>query len=164
MYLLWAAINGVVLIYFVASCGYAIQTIWQRLGIRPLLVLLLGLYSWGSSAQKKVANAPTSPHEAPMVKHTGSPIRLCIPIENHLLNELTLTSSYWEQPDTTQLLSSHVYLTGLRLGTTWHCQLAKVTAKRKFLTYSIYGTMDWCLLGITLYQEHKHLRGLVPLQ
>jgi len=163
MYLLWTALNGVVLIYFVASGVYALQAIWQRLGLWPLLVLVLGLYSWGSSAQKPIANAPTSPHEGPLAVHAGVPTHLVVPIENHYLNALTLATSYWEQPDTTGMLPSHVYFTGFRLGNTWHSQLEKVTIKDKCLTYSVYGTIDWRLLGVTLYQESKHLHGVVPL-
>lgn len=163
MYLLWSAVNGVVLIYFVASCAYALQAIWQRLGVGPLLVLLLGLYAWAGSAQQPVADAHTSPHKVPLTMHAGVPTRLYIPLENHYLNELALATSYWEQPDTTGRLPSRVYFTGFRLGNTWHSKLAKVTIKDNRLTYSVYGTMNWCLLGVTLYQEPKHLQGIMPL-
>jgi hypothetical protein len=163
MYLLWTAFNGMVLIYFGASSVYALQAIWQRLGLWPLLALVLGLYGWGSSAQKPVASAHASPHEVPLAMHTGVPTHLVVPMENHYLNELTLATSYWEQPDTTGRLPSQVYFTGLQLGTTWHSQLTEVTIKDKYLTYNVYGTMNWRLLGVTLYQEPKHLHGIVPL-
>ena len=92
------------------------------------------------------------------------PTRLCFILENHYLNELSLATSYWEQPATTGRLPSHVYFTGFHLGTTWHPQLAEVTTKDNCLAYNVYGVMDWRLLGVTLYQEPKHLQGLVAWQ
>lgn len=164
MYLLWTALNGVVLLYFAASSLYALQLIWQRLGRWPLLVLLLGLYSWGSSAHKSLAHAPTSPPQDTWAPHAGVPTHLAIALEKHYLNELTLVTTYWERPATTGGLPSRVYFTGFRLGTMWHAQLAEVTIKSNCLTYNVQGTMDWRLLGVTLYQEPKHLSGLVPLE
>jgi nicotinamide riboside transporter PnuC len=164
MYLLWTALNGVVLIYFVASGIYALQVLWQRLGVGPLLVLLFGLYAWGTSAQQPVADAHTPPQKTSLARHAGIPTHLYVPLENHYLNSLALATTYWEQPATIGLLPSHVYLTGFRFGTTWHCELAEVTINDKLLTYEVYGTMDWRLLGVTLYQQHKHLHGQVAVR
>ena len=99
-----------------------------------------------------------------MARHAGVPTRLYIPLENHYLNALALTTTYWERPATTGLLPSYVYFTGFRLGNAWHGQLANVIVKDNYLSYSVYGTMDWRLLGVTLYQEHKHLYGRVVVR
>jgi hypothetical protein len=124
MYLLWTALNGVVLIYFVAAGVYALQAIWQRLGVGPLLVLLFGVYAWGRSAQQPEANAPTPPQQPSPALHAGVPTRLYLPLENHYLNALALATTYWERPATTGQLPSQVYFTGFRFGNAWHCALA----------------------------------------
>ena len=164
MYLLWTAVNGVVLIYFVAAGFYALQAIWQRLGRWPLLVLLFGVYTWGTLAQQPGANAPTPPQQPLSALHAGVPTRLSIPLENHYLTALALATTYWERPATIWRLPSHVYFTGFRFGTAWHGALAQVTRNEKVLTYEVEGTMDWQLLGVTLYQQPKHLHGQVAVR
>jgi hypothetical protein len=164
MYLLWTALNGVVLIYVVAAGVYALQASWQRLGVGPLLVLLVGVYAWGTSAQPPRTNAPTPPQQTSSALHAGVPTRLYLPLENHCLNAFTLATTYWERPVTRGQLPSQVYFTGFRFGNAWHGELAQVTINANRLTYEVSGTMDWRLLGVTLYQQHKHLRGQVAVR
>ena len=131
MYLLWTALNAVAIIYFFAACIYAVQVIWQRLGVWPLLLLLLGLYSWGSSANELVAKKNTHPNKAVFATHLGVPTHSYVSIDNHYINEITLGTSYLEQPDTTVILNSQAYFIGFRLGNHWHSQLSNVTIKDK---------------------------------
>jgi hypothetical protein len=61
-------------------------------------------------------------------------------------------------------MPSQVYFTGFHFGNAWHGKLAEVTLTDKRLTYEVYGTMDWQLLGVPLYQQPKHLHGQVAVR
>ncbi|MGI4733881.1 MAG: hypothetical protein ACRYG7_01755 [Janthinobacterium lividum] len=161
LYVLWTALNGVALCYFFAASIASIKAICERAGWLPLLVVIFGLLSFHSSSQEAAASA----HQP-----TGSGVVMGLgentfpPVEEYYVADIKLIISYKQAGDSSKILTASSLLTGLTLGNRWEPTATGGTIQGNQLHYYADGIMHWCLLGATLYREHKHLTGIVPLR
>lgn len=160
LYLLWTALNGVAFCYFFAASIASIKAIRERVGLLPLLVVLVGLLSFRGAPQR---NSTPAPRSASTVL-SGPVERLFPKVENYYIAHIQLAISYNPAADSSQVLSASSHLAGLSLGNTWDPNSTGGTIQGNQLHYYADGIMHWRVLGITLYREYKHLTGTVALR
>ena len=159
LYLLWTALNGVVICYFFAAIIASIKAIRERVGLLPLLLVVFGLLSFHSSPQEATASV-----HRPALKVLTGPVERVFPqIENYYIAHIQLAISYKSATDSSKVLFASSHLSGLTLGNTWEPAATGGTIQGNQLHYYADGIMHWRVLGTTIYREHKYLTGTVTL-
>jgi hypothetical protein len=161
LYLLWTAINGVALIYFFAACVASAQAIRERVGLLPLLLVVVGLLNFRSGSHDAAATARAT--ASPIIR--SRPVeRVYIKAHDYYIAAIQLYVSYLPEADSCEVIQSTSNLTGFQLGNTWEPTGVGGTIKANKLYYYADGVMEWHLLGVTVYREHKHLTGVLPVR
>jgi hypothetical protein len=161
LYLLWTAINGVVLIYFFAACVASAQAIRERVGLVPLLLVVVGLLNFRSGSHG--AAATTRATASPLIR-SGPGERAYIKAHDYYIAAIQVQVSYEQAADSCEVIQSNSTLTGFQLGNTWQPMGVGATIKANKLHYYADGIMEWHLLGVTIYREHKYLTGVLPVR
>lgn len=151
-YFLWTILNLALFALFISCCLFAVKTIWQTMGVLPLALILFGLYPL-------IFSASVPPPKFFAVQATGRAERVFTKLEDFHLAAIGLTTSYVAD----QVYSNEVYLSGLRFGHSWHTSAVQTSVAGRQLRYAVTGTLNWHLLGVTLYKQPKRLTGIVAL-
>lgn len=159
-YLLWTAVNGVVLIYFFASCVASVKAIRERVGLLPLLLVVAGLVGFSSGSPGAAAPVRAGAH--PVVLD-GAVANDYVTVQNYYIAAIGLRVVYKPEASAYQLLHSSAHFTGLQLGNTWQSIATGGTVRANQLYYYVDGVMTWRLLHIPIYREQQHFTGVLAL-
>ena len=161
--LIWGILNAAIFIAFILICFQAVRFIREKFGLFACVIFAFGLLSFISKPKdadseykkfdlnNKVTKVPnvTSGHNKSIV------------IEDDLTSKMNLSVSYTEK----ELLTAQSIREGFISGTNWHpisIILNKSTGENQYV-YSVYGTLEWRILGITIYSQSKKFEGKIEL-
>ncbi|MGV3560282.1 hypothetical protein [Larkinella arboricola] len=161
LHLFWTLLNIGLIIFFLVICFRATKLIREKMGLFAAVVFVVGLFS-GSSTRKE--SKPTRTIGlAPKINIRPDSHRIRYSaIDKNWVNrlELTVETGIDSTSGKTVALSATPHLMGSITGYGWEPHLVSVEAtKDRKITYGVSGTMHWKLLGVTVYDEVKHLTG-----
>jgi uncharacterized membrane protein len=154
-YIAWTLLNLTLFSLFLSYCLAAIKTIWQRLGVLPLLLILFGIFSFSSAP----ATRPVV-HRAPGVVITGPVERVFGKVADFYIAAVELVATCKDG----HVYQSNVYLTGFSCGNRWDTTAVHTEVVGSQVHYTIAGTLSWKLLGLSLYRDHQVLTGTLTLR
>lgn len=161
--LIWGILNAAIFIAFILICFQAIRFIREKFGLFACVIFAFGLLSFISkpkdiNSEYKKFDLNNKVTKVPNVTngHNKS-----IVIEDNLTSKMNLSVGYTEK----ELLTAQCIREGFVSGTNWHpisIIVNKSTGENQYV-YSVYGTLEWSLLGITIYSQSKKFEGKIEL-
>ncbi|KAB7732837.1 hypothetical protein F5984_02490 [Rudanella paleaurantiibacter] len=172
LHLLWTLLNTAVFVVFLITCFRATKLLRQELGLSTTLFLVFGILSFVSRS----TDSPTAGRGAPNTNaqtwtlnpvdslQQGTMQMVNVELEKTLLSTYGLTIRYQQGPQTNHPIDAYSVLTGLVGGIKWKPSDVSVVETRKGqFRYTVMGTVEWQLLGTTLYTEPKQYQGTVSV-
>lgn len=160
--LIWGILNVAIFIAFIIICFQAIRFIREKLGLFACVIFALGLLSFTSkpNGNSEFKQFDLNNKTAKVTNNTnGSNERIVI--EDNLISKITLSVNYTAK----ELLTAQSSREGFVSGTNWHpisIILNKSNGENQYV-YSVYGTLEWRLLGINIYSQSKNFKGKIAL-
>ena len=174
LYLLWALINIGIFIFFILTCIRATKLIREKFGLFAAIIFVFGLLSFvsGPSEDNNEKRSQINPShtrfnaDESIEGYSGrfATIRL----ERNLVSSYGLMISYGiskeDRLNIPVTASSHTI--GLVSGTKWipASIIVNQTDDDKKFQYQVVGTVEWRLLGYTIYSQSKNFKGTVVIK
>lgn len=161
--LIWGILNISIFIAFIVICFQALKFIREKLGVLACIIFALGLLSFTSNPKDNNSEFKQFDLNTKTDKITNSNNRRneTIVIDDNLTSKMTLSVNYTAK----KLINAQSSREGFISGTNWHpisIILNKSNRENQY-TYSVYGTLQWRLLGITIYSQLKKFEGKIEL-
>ena len=162
--LIWGILNGFLLIYFIVICFKSVRIVKEKLGIFASLIFVIGLLSFISKPDKKNLadkNIDVLNQTNPKKAFNGNSFFREITLEDNLTSKIGLSILVGENEPDLIILNANCYRSGFISGTNWHVENIEIDNEKnkKYCTYLVRGIMEWKILGITIYSEHKSFNG-----
>jgi hypothetical protein len=166
--LIWGLLNIALFIYFISICFKATRFIRERMGTLASIIFVLGLLSFSSRSLKNDENKEPNTNQYKKWKFTpqdslsgvsSTDVRL---EKTMVLNyNLSITYGTDKRSNSCIPISACSFNTGFISGISWKPIIIKVdtTPVINKLRYFVDGTVDWTLLGLTLYSQPKEYNG-----
>jgi hypothetical protein len=151
IYLLWSAINLVALCWFLYVCFSVLKLIKEHLGMPALIIFLLGCLSF-------VKETVTS--DKPQTSLSQDMVLGMQTVNEQFFYSTTLSYAIPKDSSASDI-KGDVYQSGLVIGHAWNPIPPTLYFKEGKLNYTIMGTHEWKLLGLTLYSQPQRFTGLV---
>ena len=169
IYLIWGLLNVGLLIYFLTICINAIKLVRREIGLFAAIVFVIGLLSfcsrqndddkatnsnktktWTFTSEDSLTQKPTS-----FLRHE---------LQSNLISKYELEVIYRKDRNNVNVpISAYISTNGFILGTNWKGEsifVDKTNDNNKF-HYYVTGVVEWHLLGMTVYTQHKTFNGTV---
>lgn len=168
LYIIWGILNITALIYFIIICFKSVKIIREKLGFPATLIFIIGLGSFMAGSEKRKIETDTVNLRQPEMdksRFKGNTYGTEVPLENNLAAEIHLHITHGENAAGKTLLSATASRDGFVSGTNWRVQSISVDkiANSNAYSYYVFGSLDWRILGITVYTEAKHFEGKTAL-
>ena len=169
IYLLWGLVNIAIFLFFIIICFKAIKFVRAELGLFAAIIFVFGLLSFVSNPNKKDNNEPNS-NQIQTWKFNLDSTKSYESESLNITLEKTLVSKYYMgiiygkslEGDLNIPISAYSSTEGLSSGTSWKpidIVVNRTNDNRKF-EYSVYGIVEWKLLGSTFYYQPKEFKGI----
>lgn len=170
LYLLWALLN---IGLFIFICYKGSKYFRQKFGSIAAGVFVLGLLAFmgGVNSDNK------EPHSNQIKTwkfnlldslEKNSQVFIDIDLERTLISKYNLGIAYGKdkQLQNNIPVSANTWTTGFESGTSWKpvSVIINRTGNNRKFEYEVDGTIKWRLLGITVYHQPKHWKGVVVLK
>jgi hypothetical protein len=161
--LIWGILNVAIFIAFIVICFQAIKFIREKLGLFACIIFALGLLSFNSKPNDNNSEFKQFDlnNKAAKVTNNSNTRNQRIVIEDNLFSKMTLSVNYTAK----EMLNAQSSREGFISGTNWHpisIIVNKSNGENQYV-YSVYGTLEWRLLGITIYSQLKKIEGKIEL-
>lgn len=82
-------------------------------------------------------------------------------MEDNLTSKIGLSILVGENEPDLIILNANCFRSGFISGTNWNAENIEIDKEKnkKYCTYLVRGIMEWKILGITIYSEHKRFNG-----
>lgn len=171
MYLIWGLLNIGILIYFLTICFKVTKLVREKMGLFVTVFFVLMLLSFIGNANKdrysKIANLNqnktwNNTSEDSLTFYMSYLPR--IEMENNLVTSYYLDVLYGkDKNDYIVPKSADASKNGLNSGTKWTTltiEIKETNVKNKY-SYSVFGVVDWNLLGTIIYTQNKRFNGTI---
>lgn len=162
--LIWGILNGFLLIYFLIICFKSVRIVKEKIGLFASFIFVIGLLSFISKPDKKNLadkNIDILNQTNPKKAFSGNSFFQEITLEDNLTSNIGLSILVGENDTDLIILNVNCYRSGFISGTNWNVENIEIdkAKNKKYCTYFIRGIMEWKILGITIYSEHKSFNG-----
>ena len=175
LYLIWALLNVAILVFLILGCIKATKLIKEKFGLLASIVFVVGLLSFVIGSNIDEENK--QPRQNQMMTWKFTPQENIETFSNRfhdLRLQRNLISSYglsirYGKDKVDQLntpIDASSFTVGLVSGTKWEptsISINKTDDNNKF-QYSVSGTVEWKLAGITLFTQSKEFEGTVSIK
>ncbi len=161
--IVWAILNIALLIYFFIVCIKAVRITRRKLGIFAAFVLAFGLLSFMTAdksfytAESRQFNLQTEPIPA----EQGFFYRQVL--DKTWTTQVTLQIKYVKKNGKVDLLNAQTTRSGLVMGIDWEPVTVSVKKHGEGYTYVVIGNIEWRILGVQVYSQHKKYTGSIKL-
>jgi hypothetical protein len=173
LYLLWALLNIGLFLFFVAACVKATRLVREHFGLLTAIIFAVGLLSFvsGSGRKNKSENGESTPSwtfapEETVDRNGRMPIKA--ELEKTPVSRCVLTITYGKDRQTgaNVPVRAFVGIEGLISGIAWDPAFVIVnpTEEAKRFEYYVSTTVEWKLLGATVYSQPKEYKGFVTFR
>jgi hypothetical protein len=174
-YLLWALINIGLFIMFIVISFKATKLIREKWGTGAALVFAFGLLSFIVQPNSDNDNSESNSNKARMWEFAsldsldkGSNAYTIIDLESTLISKYSLGIQYGKDKQLKKTIptSANTHINGLISGTSWKPTsiIINPTNDNQKFAYEVHGTLNWKLLGLTVYSHSKNWKGIALLK
>ncbi len=171
LYLLWAILNIGLFIFFIVICFNATRLIKEKFGILTSIVFVFGLLSFFGRSNADKDNKEPNSNQIKTWKFAssdsldkGSNVFMDFDLEKTLISKYSLGISYGKDKKLQNNIpvSANIQTTGFESGTSWKpiSIIINCTDDNQKFEYEVDGTIKWSLLGMTIYSQPKHWKGV----
>ncbi len=164
--LIWGLLNGIFLIYFIIICLKSVKLLKEKIGILAALIFVIFLLSLISKSNEKnitEKNIEILNQTNPTKAFDGNSFYNEITLEEHLTSKIGLSIFVGENKTTKALsiLNANSNRTGFIFGTNWNAKNIDIDLQKdqNYCNYSVFGILEWKILGFTIYSENKTFKG-----
>ena len=162
--LIWGILNGFLLIYFIIICFKSVKIIKEKIGILASFIFVIGLLSFISKPNEKNLadkNIDILNQTNPKKAFNGNSFFQEVNLEDNLTSNIGLSILVGEKEAELVILNANCYRSGFISGTNWNVENIEVDKQKnkRYCSYLVRGIMEWKILGITVYSEHKTFIG-----
>jgi energy-coupling factor transporter transmembrane protein EcfT len=175
LYLVWALLNIGLFIFFIVICFNATKLIKEKFGVLTSIVFVLGLLLFIEQSNVDKDNKEPNSNQIKTWKFNssdsldkGSIVFRDFDLEKTLISKYSLGIGYGKdkQLQNNIPVSANTWTTGFESGTSWEpisIIINRTDDNLKF-EYDVNGTIKWNLLGMTMYSQPKHWKGIAVLK
>lgn len=161
--LIWGILNIAIFIAFIVICFQALKFIREKMGLFACVIFALGLLSFTSKPKDNNSEFKQFDlnNKTAKVANSNNGRNQRIVIDDNLTSKMSLSVNYTAK----ELLNAQSSREGFISGTNWYpisIILNKSNGENQYV-YSVYGTLEWRLLGITIYSQSKKFEGKIEL-
>jgi hypothetical protein len=172
LYLFWSLLNIALGILFLFICIRATKLIRENLGIIAAIVFVFALLSFVSSPNY----GSNKDHKTGMTRswdfHSPDSVRqinlTSFTLERNWVSTFNLEVEYGKDKNSGLNIpvSAFSNMTGIQGGYVWKPVSINLysTSDDHKLRYSVYGTVEWKLLGLTIYHQGKAYGGNIEIK
>lgn len=161
----WGIFNIVLTLYFLVICFKSVRYVKEKMGLLAAIIFVLGGLSLVAhpgvnalGALQQTTEIVPSSTEATQVQTKD------IAVDPTWFSHLELTVFALQSPSNTVQYKATCALEGFVSGRSWQTMQVHITPiHAKTCQYTIAGKMQWTLLGMPLYSQHKVYRGQFTL-
>lgn len=162
--LIWGILNVFLLIYFLLICLKSVKIIKEKIGLLASFIFVIGLLSFISKPNEKNSadkNINILNQTNPKKAFNGNSFFREVNLEDNLSSTIGLSILVGEKETGLIILNANCYRSGFISGTNWNVENIEIDIpkNKKHCSYLIRGIMEWKILGITIYSEHKTFSG-----
>ena len=164
--LIWGIFNVFIFIYFIIICFKSVKFIKEKIGVLASLIFVIGLLSFISKPNEKNLadkNIDFLNQTNPKKAFNGNSFFQEISLEDNLASKIRLSILVGEKETENELtiLNANCSRSGFISGTNWNVENIDVDKQsdKNYCAYNVRGIMEWKILGITLFSEHKTFTG-----
>lgn len=173
LYLIWAVINIAAYVYFIYVLIISGKLVRQKLGVLAACVFVLGLLSFMNGSDKNSRSKNNTADTVQKWKQYQSDsldknmnMTNWIKVDSNWISSYSLFYTHGKIKGSNQRipLEASSTMSGLSLGTQWKpydINMEPLAHKEGF-KYTVYGTVDWYLMGIRIYSQEKTYTGVAP--
>ncbi|RIV21505.1 hypothetical protein DYU11_19070 [Fibrisoma montanum] len=172
LYLLWGLLNIAVFLFFVITCFRATRLVREQFGLFTSIIFVFGLLSFISNSNDDEVNKEPNSSQIRTWKFTSedslsrnATYFIDVELEKTLISKYQLGIKYGKdrQGQINIPISGNSWTTGFVSGTNWKPSYILVdrTSDNTKFEYSVHGTIEWKLLGATIYSQPKKYKGIV---
>ena len=167
--LIWGIFNGFLLIYFIVICFKSVKIIKEKIGVFASLIFVIGLLSFMSKPNEKNLadkNIDFLNQSNPKKAFDGNSFFQEIKLEDNLTSDIGLSILVGEKENELIILNANCSRAGFISGTNWNVENIDIDKEKdkNYCNYIVNGIMEWKILGITIYSEHKLFNGKAILK
>jgi hypothetical protein len=170
LHLVWGLLNIGLFLFFIVICFRAAKLIREKIGLFASIVFVFGLLSFvGRSGDNNENMEPNSNHIKSWKFETADDIgrngtfQVDVELARTLVSRYHLGISYGkdQQHQMSVPISAYSSAAGFISGVNWIPKsiLVNNAARNKF-NYTVYGALEWKLLGMTIYTQLKRYKGV----
>jgi len=175
IYLFWALLNTGLLIFFIVICYNATKLVKETYGILTSIVFVLGLLSFVGQSNNDNDNKEANSSQIKTWKFNSIDSldkshnnHIEIDLEKTLISKYTLGIGYGKDKQLQNNIptSANTWTIGFESGTSWKpiSIIVNRTDDNNKFEYKVDGTIKWSLLGMTIYSQPKHWKGVATLK
>jgi hypothetical protein len=175
IYLLWALLNIGLFIFFIVICFNATKLIKEKFGVLTSIVFVFGLLSFVGRSNNDKDNKEPNSNQIKTWKFNSidsldksSNVYMDIDLEKTLISKYSLGIGYGKDKQLQNNIptSANTWTTGFESGTSWKpiSIIVNRTDDNNKFEYEVDGTIKWSLLGMKIYSQPKHWKGIVTLK
>lgn len=175
LYLLWALLNVGLFIFFVIICFNAAKLTKEKSGVLAAIVFVFGLLSFVGKNNSDNDNMEPNSNQIKIWKfnspdslNQGSNTYTIIDLEKTSISKYSLGISYGKDKElkNTIPISANTFNTGFQSGTSWKPTsiIINGTDDSTKFEYKVDGTVNWNLLGMRIFAQPKHWKGIAVLR
>lgn len=162
--LIWGIFNGILLLYFIVICFKSVKLVKEEIGFLASLVFVLGLLSFMSESSDNniaVKNIDFLNQSNPKKTFNGNSFFYEVLLEDNLTSKIGLLLIVGEKGTELIILNANCYRSGFISGTNWNVEHVDIDKQKdkNYCSYLVRGKMEWKILGITIFSDHKIFRG-----
>jgi hypothetical protein len=175
IYLIWGIFNLGLFFYFIYICFKVPKLIKEKIGLFAAIFFVLGLLSFISQPENerfgsKLENGQKNEwkfNETDSLEGYVKYLR-SIPLEETLISNFTIGIGYGisKHSKLNIPISANSSMTGFISGIKWNPMVViiKTTLDNNRFQYFVDGTIEWKLLGATIYTQLKTYNGYVAIK
>jgi hypothetical protein len=165
-YLFWVILNIGVFLFFIFICFRATKLIREKLGSLSALIFVFGLLSFVVNSKddyQKSGERYEFNFNKDNSKSLDNKSVAFATLDNNLIFKTQLAVLYSRANDNSLIVPTYGYSTmsGLIAGHRWKASLVSVNAEGAKIEYSVFGTIEWKLLGMVIYTQNKKYTGFI---
>ena len=175
IYLLWALLNIGLFIFFIVICFNATKLIKEKFGVLTSIFFVFGLLSFVGRSNNDEDNKEPNSNQIKTWKFNSidsldksSNIYMDVELEKTLISKYSLGIGYGKDKQFQNNIptSANTWTTGFESGTSWKpiSIIVNRTDDNNKFEYEVHGTIKWSLLGMTIYSQSKHWKGVATIK
>jgi len=175
LYLIWALLNIAILVFLILACIKATKLIREKFGLFAAIVFVIGLLSFVVGADSDQENKQSGPNQMTAWKftpernmETNSTRFQILTLQRNLISGYELVIRYGKnkQDQLNTPVDANSWTIGLVTGTKWKPSsiIINKTEDNNRFQYSVNGTVEWKLLGITIFSQPKEYNGTASIK